>query len=103
MMLRHVPLTACGTGFHPCSSNAASCPAAASASPAVWPIASAPARPSPRPHALPHCFVGQSTGGDCHAPSPPAQVKEGGTVFFRESCFRQSGDRQRKNNPTHYR
>ncbi|KAL4421015.1 hypothetical protein ABPG77_008852 [Micractinium sp. CCAP 211/92] len=30
-------------------------------------------------------------------------VKEGGTVFFRESCFRQSGDRQRKNNPTHYR
>jgi hypothetical protein len=24
-------------------------------------------------------------------------------VFFRESCFRQSGDKARKNNPTHYR
>lgn len=24
-------------------------------------------------------------------------------VFFRESCFRQSGDRARKANPTHYR
>ena len=31
------------------------------------------------------------------------QVKEGGTVFFRESCFKQSGDKQRKSNPTHYR
>ena len=31
------------------------------------------------------------------------QVVEGGTVFFRESCFRQSGDKARKNNPTHYR
>ncbi|CAL8468305.1 g7845 [Coccomyxa elongata] len=30
-------------------------------------------------------------------------VVEGGTVFFRESCFRQSGDKARKNNPTHYR
>ena len=30
-------------------------------------------------------------------------VAEGGCVFFRESCFRQSGDKQRKNNPTHYR
>ena len=28
---------------------------------------------------------------------------EGGCIFFRESCFRQSGDRARKNNPTHYR
>jgi hypothetical protein len=28
---------------------------------------------------------------------------EGGTVFFRESCFRQSGDKARKSNPTHYR
>ena len=27
----------------------------------------------------------------------------GGVVFFRESCFRQSGDKARKNNPTHYR
>lgn len=40
-------------------------------------------------------------------PAPPAsastQVVEGGTVFFRESCFRQSGDKARKNNPTHYR
>jgi phosphoethanolamine N-methyltransferase len=26
-----------------------------------------------------------------------------GVVFFRESCFRQSGDRSRANNPTHYR
>lgn len=24
-------------------------------------------------------------------------------MFFRESCFRQSGDKQRKDNPTHYR
>lgn len=30
-------------------------------------------------------------------------VSEGGFVFFRESCFRQSGDKSRKNNPTHYR
>ena len=31
------------------------------------------------------------------------QVEEGGIVFFRESCFRQSGDKARKSNPTHYR
>lgn len=30
-------------------------------------------------------------------------LAEGGCIFFRESCFRQSGDRARKNNPTHYR
>ncbi|PSC74355.1 phosphoethanolamine N-methyltransferase 1-like [Micractinium conductrix] len=30
-------------------------------------------------------------------------VVVGGHVFFRESCFRQSGDKARKNNPTHYR
>lgn len=30
-------------------------------------------------------------------------TKPGGTVFFRESCFRQSGDRARATNPTHYR
>lgn len=24
-------------------------------------------------------------------------------MFFRESCFRQSGDKQRRTNPTHYR
>lgn len=30
-------------------------------------------------------------------------LDEGGIVFFRESCFRQSGDRSRSNNPTHYR
>ena len=24
-------------------------------------------------------------------------------MFFRESCFKQSGDKQRKSNPTHYR
>lgn len=30
-------------------------------------------------------------------------VKDGGTVFFRESCFRQSGDAKRGSNPTHYR
>ena len=24
-------------------------------------------------------------------------------MFFRESCFRQSGDKARKSNPTHYR
>ncbi|KAF6264581.1 S-adenosyl-L-methionine-dependent methyltransferase [Scenedesmus sp. NREL 46B-D3] len=27
----------------------------------------------------------------------------GGVLFFRESCFRPSGDRPRKGNPTHYR
>lgn len=27
----------------------------------------------------------------------------GGTCFFRESCFRQSGDKKRGSNPTHYR
>lgn len=42
---------------------------------------------SKRASPLPHCL----------------QVKEGGIVFFRESCFRQSGDKARKNNPTHYR
>lgn len=30
-------------------------------------------------------------------------LKVGGFVFFRESCFHQSGDSKRKNNPTHYR
>lgn len=30
-------------------------------------------------------------------------VVPGGVVFFRESCFRQSGDKQRAKNPTHYR
>lgn len=30
-------------------------------------------------------------------------VCEGGVVFYRESCFRQSGDKARANNPTHYR
>ncbi|KAA8542823.1 hypothetical protein F0562_023975 [Nyssa sinensis] len=30
-------------------------------------------------------------------------LKVGGFVFFRESCFHQSGDCKRKNNPTHYR
>lgn len=30
-------------------------------------------------------------------------VKEGGYIFFRESCFHQSGDSKRKVNPTHYR
>ncbi|XP_074583787.1 phosphoethanolamine N-methyltransferase 2-like isoform X1 [Curcuma longa] len=30
-------------------------------------------------------------------------VKVGGYVFFRESCFHQSGDSKRKVNPTHYR
>lgn len=30
-------------------------------------------------------------------------LKRGGFVFFRESCFHQSGDHKRKNNPTHYR
>ncbi len=31
------------------------------------------------------------------------QVQDGGLVFFRESCFRQSGDVKRSSNPTHYR
>lgn len=31
------------------------------------------------------------------------QVAPGGVVFFRESCFKQSGDKPRKDNPTHYR
>ncbi|KAE8667762.1 Phosphoethanolamine N-methyltransferase [Hibiscus syriacus] len=30
-------------------------------------------------------------------------LKIGGYIFFRESCFHQSGDCKRKNNPTHYR
>lgn len=30
-------------------------------------------------------------------------VKVGGHIFFRESCFHQSGDHKRKSNPTHYR
>ncbi|GLT45485.1 hypothetical protein SLA2020_193140 [Shorea laevis] len=30
-------------------------------------------------------------------------LKVGGYIFFRESCFHQSGDCKRKNNPTHYR
>nr|ABG57185.1 phosphoethanolamine N-methyltransferase [Salicornia europaea] len=30
-------------------------------------------------------------------------LKPGGNIFFRESCFHQSGDHKRKSNPTHYR
>ncbi|OVA01721.1 Methyltransferase type 11 [Macleaya cordata] len=30
-------------------------------------------------------------------------LKVGGFIFFRESCFHQSGDCKRRNNPTHYR
>ncbi|EOA36459.1 hypothetical protein CARUB_v10011038mg [Capsella rubella] len=30
-------------------------------------------------------------------------VKPGGYIFFRESCFHQSGDNKRKSNPIHYR
>ncbi|GAB4845305.1 hypothetical protein Ancab_038714 [Ancistrocladus abbreviatus] len=30
-------------------------------------------------------------------------LKVGGYIFFRESCFHQSGDHKRKSNPTHYR
>eukprot|EP00878_Enallax_costatus_P026825 GHUV01028827.1.p1 GENE.GHUV01028827.1~~GHUV01028827.1.p1 ORF type:complete len:438 (+),score=126.26 GHUV01028827.1:78-1391(+) len=30
-------------------------------------------------------------------------LSPGGILFFRESCFRPSGDRPRKGNPTHYR
>ncbi|KAJ3702390.1 hypothetical protein LUZ61_006095 [Rhynchospora tenuis] len=30
-------------------------------------------------------------------------LKPGGCIFFRESCFHQSGDSKRKVNPTHYR
>nr|BAU37045.1 phosphoethanolamine N-methyltransferase [Chlamydomonas asymmetrica] len=30
-------------------------------------------------------------------------LRPGGCVFFRESCFKQSGDKARKYNPTHYR
>jgi phosphoethanolamine N-methyltransferase len=30
-------------------------------------------------------------------------LRPGGYIFFRESCFHQSGDHKRKNNPTHYR
>ncbi|KAF5734026.1 putative phosphoethanolamine n-methyltransferase [Tripterygium wilfordii] len=30
-------------------------------------------------------------------------LKPGGFIFFRESCFHQSGDSKRKYNPTHYR
>lgn len=31
------------------------------------------------------------------------QLTEGGVLFFRESCFKPSGDKKRGNNPTHYR
>lgn len=31
------------------------------------------------------------------------QLKPNGVLFFRESCYRQSGDVQRDENPTHYR
>ncbi|KAL6764977.1 S-adenosyl-L-methionine-dependent methyltransferase [Haematococcus lacustris] len=30
-------------------------------------------------------------------------VSPGGVIFFRESCFKQSGDKPRTDNPTHYR
>jgi len=30
-------------------------------------------------------------------------LNEGGVLFFRESCYRPSGDRKREENPTHYR
>lgn len=30
-------------------------------------------------------------------------LRVGGHIFFRESCFHQSGDCKRKYNPTHYR
>ncbi|RAL50101.1 hypothetical protein DM860_007775 [Cuscuta australis] len=30
-------------------------------------------------------------------------LRVGGYIYFRESCFHQSGDHKRKNNPTHYR
>ncbi|RWR77402.1 phosphoethanolamine N-methyltransferase 1-like protein [Cinnamomum micranthum f. kanehirae] len=30
-------------------------------------------------------------------------LKVGGFIFFRESCFHQSGDSKRRSNPTHYR
>ncbi|KAI8467871.1 MAG: S-adenosyl-L-methionine-dependent methyltransferase, partial [Monoraphidium minutum] len=30
-------------------------------------------------------------------------LSEGGVLFFRESCFRPSGDKSRRANPTHYR
>jgi len=30
-------------------------------------------------------------------------LRPGGVLFFRESCFRQSGDKARRYNPTHYR
>ncbi|GFH31594.1 phosphoethanolamine-N-methyltransferase, partial [Haematococcus lacustris] len=29
-------------------------------------------------------------------------VSPGGVIFFRESCFKQSGDKPRTDNPTHY-
>ena len=35
--------------------------------------------------------------------APHRQVREGGIVFCRESCFKQSGDIKRDENPTHYR
>jgi hypothetical protein len=36
-------------------------------------------------------------------PPSPRKLSEGGVLFFRESCFRQSGDKSRGSNPTHYR
>ena len=37
------------------------------------------------------------------AASTLSWLQEGGCCFFRESCYCQSGDRARKDNPTHYR
>ncbi|GAA0144799.1 methyltransferase [Lithospermum erythrorhizon] len=40
---------------------------------------------------------------ECLAKRMVKWLKPGGCIFFRESCFHQSGDHKRKNNPTHYR
>jgi hypothetical protein len=52
--------------------------------------------------ARPLCTVPRLTLAPSLHPAP-AQLAPGGVVFFRESCFRQSGDKARKANPTHYR
>ena len=52
----------------------------------------------PPPSTLPSSHCSPPTA---HLPAP--QLAEGGTLFFRESCFRQSGDKARGDNPTHYR
>ena len=73
----------------------------------VWPAAGRPAWPAPAPE---HVWVCQRPSAPAHPPrlTWPArllllQLSDGGVLFFRESCYKQSGDKPRESNPTHYR